>query len=147
MRSIVASLIISTFFVLSGAAHADETIGIVTGPKTGTYFAFGKDIAEVAGKAGISVDVKPSEGSVDNIKRLNSSENAALGIVQSDVLGFLSRSRNPESMRIAGNLRMVFPFYNEEVHVLARRTIHPLSVLRASGAKKWPSAKKAAAIC
>src|SRR6185295_12881538 len=57
------------------------------------------------------------------IKRINSSENAALGIVQSDVLGFLSRSKNPDSVRMASNLRMIFPFYNEEVHVLARNEI------------------------
>src|SRR6185295_15596249 len=57
------------------------------------------------------------------IKRINSSENAALGIVQSDVLGFLSRSKNPDSMKMASNLRMIFPFYNEEVHVLARKNI------------------------
>src|SRR4051812_38999577 len=88
-------------------ASADEALGIVTGPKTGTYYAFGKDIAQVAGKAGIDVDIKQSEGSIDNIKRINSSENAALGIVQSDVLGFLSRSKSPESMRMANNLRMI----------------------------------------
>jgi TRAP transporter TAXI family solute receptor len=111
-------------------ARADDTIGIVTGPKTGTYYAFGKDIAQAAGKAGIDVNVKPSEGSVDNIKRINSSENAALGIVQSDVLGFLSRSKSPESIRMASNLRMVFPFFNEEVHVLARGDIKTFSDLQ-----------------
>src|SRR5690242_2080317 len=73
--------------------QAEETLGIVTGPKTGTYYAIGKDIAQVAAKSNITVDVKPSQGSIDNIKRINSSENAALGIVQSDVLGFLSRSK------------------------------------------------------
>ncbi len=107
----------------SFSAAADDSIAIVSGPKTGTYYAFAKDIAQSAGKAGISIDVKTSEGSIDNIKRINSSENAGLGIVQSDVLGFLSRSKSPESVRMANNLRMVFPFYNEEVHVLARNDI------------------------
>ncbi|MBY0406779.1 MAG: TAXI family TRAP transporter solute-binding subunit, partial [Rickettsiales bacterium] len=115
-----AVLFVSSFI---GAAYADEVIGIVSGPKTGTYYAIAKDISQIVGKAGVSVDVKTSEGSIDNIKRINSSENAALGIVQSDVLGFLSRSKSPESIRMANNLRMVFPFYNEEVHVLARNEI------------------------
>lgn len=110
-------------------AHA-ETLAIVTGPKTGTYYAFGKDIAQLAGKSGINVDVKTSEGSIDNIKRINSSENAAIGIVQSDVLGFLSRSKSKESMRMAANLRMIFPFYNEEVHVLARNDIKSFADLQ-----------------
>ena len=128
MRKFFASFIVCT--LIAAAAHADDRIGIVTGPRTGTYYAFGKDIAQAASKAGIDVDVKSSEGSVDNIKRLNSSENAALGIVQSDVLGFLSRSKSPDSMRMASNLRMVFPFYNEEVHVLARNTIKAFADLQ-----------------
>jgi TRAP transporter TAXI family solute receptor len=111
-------------------ARTYETLGIVTGPKTGTYYAFGKDIGKVAARAGIALEVKPSQGSIDNIKRINSEENAALGIVQSDVLGFLSRSKNPGSMRMAKNLRMVFPFYNEEVHVLARKSIMTFADLK-----------------
>lgn len=98
-------------------------ITIVTGLKTGTYYIFGRDIFEVAKKAGIDILVKPSEGSIDNIKRVNSEDNITLGVVQSDVLGFLGRSKNPDSMKMANNLRMVFPFYNEEVHVLARKEI------------------------
>ena len=88
------SLFVAALCIMSVWAQelrADEVIGIVSGPKTGTYYAIAKDISQVAGKAGVSVDVKTSEGSIDNIKRINSSENAALGIVQSDVLGFLSR--------------------------------------------------------
>jgi len=130
MRGIIAAWIVCTLIILPGVVRADDALGIVTGPKTGTYYAFGRDIAQVAGKAGIEVEVKPSQGSVDNIKRINSSENAALGIVQSDVLGFLSRSKSPESIRMASNLRMIFPFYNEEVHVLARRSIHSFADLQ-----------------
>lgn len=100
---------------------------VFTGQKTGTYFAFGRDIAEVSKRSGIEVDVKSSEGSIDNIKYINASDYsksvANIGIVQSDVLGFLGRSKNPDTMRMANNLRMVFPFYNEELHVLARNEI------------------------
>ncbi len=129
MRGISATLACA-LIILPGLAFAADDIGIVTGPKTGTYYAFGKDIAQVAAKARIDVNVKPSEGSVDNIKRINSSENAAIGIVQSDVLGFLSRSKSVQSMRMASNLRMIFPFYNEEVHVLARRDIKTFADLK-----------------
>jgi len=120
-----------TFFSFTAhAANSNEALGIVTGPKTGTYYAFGKDIADAVGKSGLDIDVKSSEGSIDNIKRINSSENAALGIVQSDVLGFLSRSQNPESLKMASKLRMVFPFYNEEVHILARKEIKTFAELK-----------------
>jgi uncharacterized protein len=100
-----------------------ESIGMVTGSAAGTYFQFGQDIASVARAAGMDIAVKESEGSLDNIRRLVSRENAALGIVQSDVLGFLSRSEDPDVRRIAQRLRLVFPFYNEEVHLFARKEI------------------------
>jgi TRAP transporter TAXI family solute receptor len=114
---------------VSFPVYAEESFGLVTGPKTGTYYAIGKEIAQASAKSGIAVDVKSSEGSIDNIKRINSTEKAALGIVQSDVLGFLARSKNPDSMRMASNLRLVFPLYNEEVHVFARKDIAEFSDL------------------
>lgn len=105
-------------------------LGFVSGLKAGTYMAIAKDIAGVAKQSGVTLDVKTSDGSIDNIRRINSSENAGLGIVQSDVLGFLGRSQNPETMKMASNLRMVLPLYREEVHVLARGGIVNFSDLQ-----------------
>lgn len=114
--------------VVASAVQA-ETIGMVTGSKTGTYYALGKDMAAVTNSAGLSVEVKESGGSVDNINRIASGENAALGIVQSDVLGFLKRSKNPSSIKIAENVRMVFPLHHEEIHLIARREIQSFADL------------------
>ncbi len=100
-----------------------KQIGMVTGSKTGTYIQFGNDIAGVAKTVGLDILVKDSQGSIDNIKRINSKENATFGIVQSDVLGFLSRSENPEMRQVASRLRLIFPFYNEEVHLFANKAI------------------------
>jgi hypothetical protein len=100
-----------------------DSIGMVTGSQAGTYLQFGQDIAKVARDAGLDILVKESEGSLDNIRRMVSSENAALGIVQSDVLGFLGRSDDPQVRHMATRLRLISPFYNEEVHLLARTTI------------------------
>jgi TRAP transporter TAXI family solute receptor len=111
-----------------GNSFADEEIGMVTGSKTGTYMKVGKDIAEISIKNGVNILVKVSSGSVDNIKRMNSKENAAFGIVQSDVLGHLKKS-GPKSQKIAKRLRMVAPLYNEEIHIFAQKSIHSLSDL------------------
>ncbi len=113
------------------AAHKEVSagIGMVTGPRTGTYIAFGRNIARVAAKEGLVINVYDSNGSIDNIKRITSPEKVGLAIVQSDVLGFLSRSKNPDSIATANKLRLVAPFYNEEVHVLARKDITKLSDL------------------
>lgn len=106
------------------AEQADaKQMGMVTGSSAGTYIKFGQDIAGVAKGVGLDILVKDSKGSIDNIKRINSKENATFGIVQSDVLGFLSRSESPELRQVASRLRLIFPFYNEEVHLLARKSI------------------------
>lgn len=125
IRQWVVSVILCVMVALSSASHAasQNGVGMVTGSLTGTYIRFGNDIAKVSERSKVPVLVKESKGSIDNIKRISSTENAALGIVQSDVLGYLKRTRNPESLRIAENLRMVFPFYKEEVHVLANKSI------------------------
>ena len=121
-------------FGLTGPAIADDAnnqaIGMVTGSRTGTYIQFGNDIAGVAKTVGLNILVKDSQGSIDNIKRINSQENAALGIVQSDVLGFLSRSESLEMRQVAGRLRLIFPFYHEEVHLFANKSIQSFSDLQ-----------------
>lgn len=138
--SVFIYYLVSLSFLLVSPVSAAQTanatspqqpfLTVVTGLKTGTYYIFGRDLYETAKKAGIDISVKTSEGSIDNIKRVSSGDSVTLGIVQSDVLGFLGRSKNPDSMKIAGNLRMVFPFYNEEVHVLARNEIKDFKELQ-----------------
>lgn len=138
---------------LSGVtpAYAEDAnakqIGMVTGSKTGTYIQFGNDIAGVAKTVGLEIVVKDSQGSIDNIKRINSKENATFGIVQSDVLGFLNRSESQELRQVASRLRLIFPFYAEEVHVLADKAITAFSELQGkrvvvgeSGSGTWLTA-------
>ncbi len=149
-------LLINGLLLLCGlcswaSAMAQDTdtklIGMVTGSKTGTYIQFGNDIAGIAKPAGLDILVKDSQGSIDNIKRMNSKENAALGIVQSDVLGFLSRSENSEMRQVASRLRLIFPFYNEEVHLFANKSIQSFGDLQGkrvvvgeSGSGTWLTA-------
>lgn len=123
--TITSLLAASAYAEPRGSAHSiPASIGIVTGPETGTYFAFGRDIADVSRSVGQPVDVRGTSGSIENLKLMTKSgENAGLGIVQSDVLGFLKRSNNPNSRQIADKLRLIFPFYQEEVHLLARKEI------------------------
>lgn len=107
-----------------------QSLGLMTGPETGTYVQIGKDIARAMAEANVTVDVRPSLGSIDNIKKISTTgENAALGIVQSDVLGFLRRSKNPQSVEIAEKLRLIAPLYAEEIHVLARKNISSMEEL------------------
>lgn len=122
--SMLASTLVGMTVIFSAHAGESRSIGLMTGPESGTYIQIGKDIAQVMAKEGIKVEVRSSLGSIDNLKKISTTgENAALGIVQSDVLGFLKRSNNPQSQEIANKLRMIAPFYQEEVHVLASKNI------------------------
>lgn len=127
MRLQYLIFLLSLLFTLPLSA---EPIGMMTGSKTGTYLQFGKDIATISKQSGATVSVSPSKGSIDNIKRMMSHENAAFAIVQSDVLGYLSKSSNPKFRQAAKRLRLIFPFYNEEVHLFARKEIQSINDLQ-----------------
>ena len=107
----------------------DSEIGMLTGSKAGTYIAFGHDIAKQAAKSGLKVKVYETGGSIENINRITSKEKVGLAIVQSDVLGFLTRSKSELSQDIANKMRLVAPFYDEEVHVLTRKGITSINDL------------------
>ena len=83
------------------AAHAASEFKIVTASERGTYIQIGRDIATiVAPQADINLDVLPSAGSGQNVKRLRYEQGVKLAIVQSDVYQAfldLARSGNRES--------------------------------------------------
>ncbi len=126
-------LICAIICSLSYHAYAENrTINLATGASNGTYIEFGKDIAKVARKAPYNVDINVLEtaGSIDNIRELKKDNGITLAIVQSDILGFLQRSKNKNTREIAENIALIFPFYDEEVHILARKNITGLKDLQ-----------------
>jgi TRAP transporter TAXI family solute receptor len=118
---VVLLLLLSGTTVVSAA----EKMGIVTGGEKGTYYQFGLDLQKLVKQADISLDVSPSKGSIENVYAVYQRPGVQLGIVQSDVLAFISRlESDPTLNKIAKKTRMVFPLYNEEVHVLGKRGIN-----------------------
>ncbi|MBI1275278.1 TAXI family TRAP transporter solute-binding subunit [bacterium] len=104
-------------------AMASTDMVMLTGPETGTYVRIGKDVAKAVAKDGVTVQVESTGGSVENVNRIAHAEDSTVGIVQSDVLGFLKRSGTAETKATANKIRLLYPLYNEEVHLLARRDI------------------------
>src|ERR671935_650163 len=100
-------------------------MGIVTGSDKGTYYQFGLDLQKlVRQQADVNLTVSTSKGSIENIYAVYQRPGVQLGIVQSDVLAFVSRVQSdPVLKRIAKKTKMVFPLYNEEVHVLAQKDV------------------------
>jgi len=119
-----AMITIATLFALCVSAFGKVEYNIVTGAETGTYFQFGRDLSKlVSPAAGISLNVIPTNGSVENIKRLRDEPGTKLALVQSDVFqAYLDEAANgnPVASRIVAPLRVVAPLYDEEVYALVR---------------------------
>ena len=115
-----AFLLILSFSTLAFATE----MGIITGGPKGTYYQFGLNIQSLVAKHGINLDVYNSNGSVENVYAVYKRPKTQLGIVQSDVLAFISRTQNsPVLKHIAKKTRLVFPLYNEEIHLVGRNDI------------------------
>lgn len=119
--AILVALGLFTAAVATTPALASDPFGMTTGDTRGTYFAFGQDIRERADAAGLALRVLPSEGSLENMYRVLKSPEAQLGIVQQDVLFWIrSRQDSNTAKQMAERIKLVFPLYDEEVHLLVR---------------------------
>src|SRR5919198_1882192 len=99
-------------------------LGIITGSEKGTYYQFGLNLQALGKANGLNLSVYPSKGSVENINAVYQRPGVQVGIVQSDVLAFVARVQtDPTLQRIAKKIKMVFPLYNEEIHLVARNGV------------------------
>jgi TRAP transporter TAXI family solute receptor len=121
----MAGCLLFVVLLLAGAAPSvAQDMGVITGSEKGTYYQFGLDLQKLVKASGVNLSVHPSKGSVENIFAVYQRPGVQLGIVQSDVLAFVSRLQNdPVLNRIAKKTKMVFPLYNEEVHLVGKRGI------------------------
>jgi uncharacterized protein len=125
MRSVLVtvSALVCCLVGLSSLAVAND-LGIVTGSEKGTYYQFGLNLQALAKQKGINLAVHPSKGSIENVFAVYQRPGVQMGIVQSDVLAFVARvETDPVLKRIAKKTKMIFPLYNEEVHLLGRPDI------------------------
>src|SRR5205807_2531054 len=123
---------VTLLVVLAWAAGgvAAEDMGLITGGEKGTYYQFGIDLQKLVKAAGINLTVYPSKGSIENVYAVYQRPGVPMGIVQSDVLAFVSRVQtDPVLQRIARKTKMVFPLYNEEIHLLGKKGITDLEDL------------------
>jgi TRAP transporter TAXI family solute receptor len=108
----------------SVSAIAQVPYKIVTASERGTYIQIGRDIAKfVAPDAGIDLEVLPSAGSAENVRRLRHEPGVKFAMVQSDVYqAFLDQDKggNAEAGVLIRPLRVIMPLYNEEIYFIAR---------------------------
>ena len=121
---IQSSLAILMLLIAASLCPAAEDMGSITGGDKGTYYQFGLDLQKLTKPAGVNLTVHTSKGFIENIFAVYQRPGVQMGIVQSDVLAFVARVQSdPVLQRIAKKTRMVFPLYNEEVHLLGKKGI------------------------
>lgn len=109
--------------IIANQAYAIN-MNLMTGGEKGTYYQFGLNLQQLVKPEGIQLGVQLSTGSIENLYAVFKRPHTQIGIVQSDVLAFVTRVQsNPALVRIARKTKMVFPLYNEEVHVLGKKSI------------------------
>ena len=136
MRQAATHALLIVFCVSAVGVASATDLGLITAGESGTYYQFGQDLRRLAKRDGIELRVYPSRGSVDNIIAVSEGGDVKLGIVQEDILNFsiialnfIAPSSYPAIARIASNVRMVFPLFNEDVHVIGRADIRDFDEL------------------
>ena len=127
----LAAFAVAIVSVLGPAQAQEFEKNILTGGPSGTYIQFGRNISEEAAKCNVTLQVQESAGSLANFLGVRKKRFTQLGIVQSDVLEYLNTfaADDPGIARAILGVRIAFPLYNEEVHILARRDINSLADL------------------
>jgi TRAP transporter TAXI family solute receptor len=129
-RSATFWLIILFVSVFSSPSFAVD-LAIMTGGKKGTYFQFGLNLKKLVISRGFNLNVVNSRGSIENLYAVYKRPRTQMGIVQSDVLAFVSRVQtDPVLKKIAAKTKMIFPLYNEEIHLLGKKEIADFDALR-----------------
>jgi TRAP transporter TAXI family solute receptor len=110
---------------------AETEKNIMTGAPTGTYIKIGQDIARLGKECGLTLNVVQSAGSLENFEGVRNRRNTQFGIVQNDLLDYLKtfEAKDKEIQQAVKGVRIMFPLYNEEVHVLAGSSIPNLEGL------------------
>lgn len=91
---------------LFGYAHADDTLNITTGGKSGVYnTVYGVNLASALGEFGFKTAITPSKGSIDNLDRI-AAGTAVIGFTQADAFMYW-RQTHPNDVQkvdVAGKL-------------------------------------------
>jgi len=126
----IAALMLLVFLPLQAMAQ-EMKMNIMTGGPKGTYIQIGKNLAKLGAECGKRLNVVESAGSLENLVGVRSRLYTQFGIVQSDVLDYLKafQAGDRELQKSIWGVRIMFPLYNEEIHILAKREIKNLSDL------------------
>jgi TRAP transporter TAXI family solute receptor len=123
-RPFACSLVAVAAVWIAGTTSAAALFKIVTASERGTYIEIGRDLARiVAPAADIALEVMPSAGSAENVRRLRFEPGVKFALVQSDVYQALldqAAAGNAEAATLIRPLRVIMPLYSEEIYFVVR---------------------------
>src|SRR5271156_5491744 len=105
-----------------------NTVTLITGTIGGTYVQFGADLASVLDD-GNKLRVLPivGRGSVQSVADILFLQGVDIGIVRADTLDYLERKGFAKDIK--KQFTYVTKLYNEEMHVIASKSVHSLKEL------------------
>jgi hypothetical protein len=98
------------------------TLNLATGMATGIYHPIGEGLKEAAKKAGITINVMSSQGSVENLQWLKQGK-AQLCLAQSDTVYDAYHGIGKFSERNS-NIKALASLYLEAIHIVVRNPLH-----------------------
>lgn len=114
---LLAVMMVFALCACGGNGGGETALIFTTGSETGTYYAVGGDIAQVASKQdGLNVTAIVGKGSQANIESL-AAGTAQLGLVQSDVMSYAYAGTNTFSEKVEG-FSVVAALYMEQVQIV-----------------------------
>jgi len=107
-------LVICSSMALATAALAQQsTIGIASGPPTGTNYPMVQDIVRACSGPTLSIKNVQTAGGEENIYAVKSRPDVQFGVVPIDTAVFMSG----QDKATMDKIKMVFPFFSTEIHV------------------------------
>src|SRR6202162_3896366 len=105
-----------------------NTVTVISGTIGGTYVQFGADLASVLDDGNkLRVLTIVGRGSVQSVADILFLQGVDLGIVRSDTLDYLEKKGFAKDIK--KQFTYVTKLYNEEMHVIASRSVHSLKEL------------------
>jgi TRAP transporter TAXI family solute receptor len=130
--SLISLALVAGIVAPRWAFSAEPDRNIMASGGGGTQLAIARDIAELGNKCGMPVNVVGSKGSLENFFGVRNRHNTQFGIVDGDILTYLNsyQGQNSDVRQAIQGMRIMFPLYDAEVHVVAREGIRSLQDLR-----------------
>ena len=122
--------------IITGSERSDDAatfqptrVLMSTDPPGSPSSRFGLEVAFLAWEVGLDITLAESENTLDTIRGLLTSVTPALGIIPSNTMGYLGFAPEP-GIDHTEVLRLLFPLYNEAIHLFARRPVQQIQDLK-----------------